>query len=385
MVLTPSESAAARLRESSPAVAALGDAWIVGGAVRDALLGRAAGRDLDVVDPVDGVERARDLQRRLGGELTVHDRFGTATVAGDGWTVDVATARAEHYPRPGALPEVRVPAPLTEDLVRRDFTVNAIALRADGELLAFPGALEDLEAGRLAILHPSSFEDDPTRLFRLARYAARLGFVVDHETEGLARAAFAGHAPQTAGPARIGREVLLLLGEEPEVAIRGLELLRALGATGFRVDRDLLRTAVALLPAGHPHVALLLAAAVGGVPEGWHVENPAPVLDAAREPAGLAQDMREAERPSALHRLLRHRTPEAIALAGATGAERQARLWLETLRDARLEIGGADLVAAGIEAGPEIGRRLEAALARRLDEGLSGREAQLAAALDADA
>ena len=383
MVLTPSDQAAALLADASPAVAALGDAWVVGGAVRDALLGRADGRDLDVVDPVDGVERARDLQRRFGGVLTVHDRFGTASLEADGWRIDVTTARAERYPRPGALPEVTVPAPLTEDLMRRDFTVNAIALRADGELLEFPGALDDLAARRLHVLHPTSFADDPTRLFRLARYAARLGFGVDPSTEELARAAFAAGAPETAGPARIGNEVLLLLAEEPEVAIRGLELLRSLGATGLDVDRELLRRAVELLPEGHPHAPVLLAAVCGGVPDGWHVENPGPVTDAASDPHALAAQMRAAERPSLLHALLRRRTPEAIALAGAHGAEIPARLWRDELSGVKLEIGGADLVAAGIAPGPEIGRRLDAALARKLDEAITGREAELEAALDA--
>jgi tRNA nucleotidyltransferase (CCA-adding enzyme) len=384
MVLTPTDIAAARLRAASPVVDALGDAWIVGGAVRDALLGHPAGKDLDVVDPVDGVARARELQHRAGGRLTVHDRFGTATLACDGWSVDVATARAERYPHPGSLPDVTVPAPLTEDLMRRDFTVNAIAMRPDGEVLAFPGALDDLVTRRLHVLHPHSFEHDPTRLYRLARYAERLGFHVDPDTEAMARAAFAARAPDTAGPARIGNEVLLLLAEEPAVALRGLDLLHAWGATGLDGDIEVARRAVALLPEGRPHAPLLLAALVGGVPEGWHVESPGPVLDAARDPAGLAAAMRDAERLSDLYRLLRRRPPEAIALAGAVGAENQARVWRDVLRGAKLEIGGDDLIAAGIAAGPEIGRRLDAALARKLDEGIAGREAELAAALEAD-
>ena len=490
MVLA-TEAALEHLRAASPVVPVLGDAWIVGGAVRDALLGRPAGKDLDAVDPQDGVARAQALRRQLGGELTVHDRFGTATVTGDGWSVDLATARAEVYERPGALPTVTVPAPLEQDLLRRDFTVNAIALRPDGELRAAPGALDDLAAGRLRILHDASFVDDPTRLYRLARYAARLGFAVEERTERLARAAFASDAPATAGAARVGNEMLLLLGEEPDVALRALGILRSLGGIEpFHLG--LLRRAVALLPArevliaalyggvpegwhvAHPgpvldaardpaglaaemravsrpselyrllrhrspeavalagahgaewearewldelrHVRLeiggndliergiapfhlgllrralellpspsvLLAALYGGVPAGWHVAQPGPVLDAARDPEGLAAEMRAAERPSELFRLLRRRSAEAVALAGARGAEEQARLWRDSLRHARLSIGGDDLVAAGVPVGPEIGLRLDAALARKLDEGLVGRDAELAAALGAD-
>ena len=120
------------------------------------------------------------------------------------------------------------------------------------------------------------------------------------------------------------------------------------------------------------------------IPDGWHVENPAAVLDAAAYPKGLAREMRQAERLSDLHRLLRRRAPEAIALAGAHGAENQARVWLDVLSTVKLEIGGDDLIAAGIAPGPEIGLRLDAALRRRLDEGVTGREAELAAALEAD-
>ena len=118
----------------------------VGGAVRDALIGREP-RDLDLV--VDGDAEA--VARRLGAGAVTHDRFGTATAAGD---VNIAGTRRERYERPGALPEVELGVPLEEDLARRDFTVNAIAVRlADGALEAVPGALEDLAARRLRALH----------------------------------------------------------------------------------------------------------------------------------------------------------------------------------------------------------------------------------------
>lgn len=188
--------------------------------------------------------------------------------------------------------------------------------------------------------------------------------------------------PATAGPARIGNEMLLLLGEDVEVAIAGLALLGALGGPRYDVDPAVLRRAVALLPADRPHAPLLLAAVAGGVPEGWHVANPGPVLDAARDPASHAEAMRAADRPSALHALLRRRSAEAIALAGAHGVEHVARRWFDELSRVRLEIGGEDLIRAGVEPGPEMGRRLEAALARKLDEGLEGRDAELAAALE---
>ena len=364
---------------------------VVGGAVRDLLLGRTP-RDLDLVAESDGVGVAHELARRLEARPLVHDRFGTATVDGAG--LNVATARAESYPRPGALPEVRAGS-LEEDMARRDFAVNAIAVgvSADrrGAVTAATGALDDLAARRLRVLHDASFADDPTRLVRLARYAARLGFAVDERTVALARDAFASGAPETAGRARMGAELLLALREpDPVAALLALRRLAGDAALdpGLDVDEGLLRRAGELLP-GDPLVLLAamtrrvererLAAWLGDV----HLREAAAVLDAASDPDALAHAMREAARPSDLWRLLRGRSPQAVALAGALGAEEQARRWLGGLRDVRLEIGGEDLLAAGVPQGPEVGARLDAALARKLDEGLESREAELAAALEA--
>ncbi len=371
----------------------IGGIHVVGGAVRDLLLGRSP-RDLDLVAEAEGPAVAAELARRLGApEPVVHSRFGTASVEGAG--LNVATARAESYPTPGALPVVR-PGTLEEDMARRDFTANAIAVgvSADrrGTVHAAPGAPGDLAARRLRVLHEASFVDDPTRLVRLARYAARLGFEIDGRTAQLARAAFASGAPATAGRARMGHELLLALREpDPVAALAALRSLAGDAALdpGLEIDEELLRRATTLLP-GDPLV--LLAAAAHGVQaavlRAWladvHLADAGPVLDAARDPGGLAAAMRDARRPSELWQLLRERTPQAAALAGAHGAEEEARRWLDELRGVRLAIGGADLLAAGVPEGPEVGRRLEAALARKLDEGLATREEELAAALAAE-
>src|SRR4051794_32995335 len=149
---------------------------VVGGAVRDALLGRVP-RELDLVVEGDAVAVARRAAARMNGDVTVHERFGTATVRADGYEFDVAAARTETYPRPGALPDVVLGATIAQDLGRRDFTVNAMAVRlADGALTEWPGARADLEAGVLRVLHERSFADDPTRMLRLVRYPPRRGF-----------------------------------------------------------------------------------------------------------------------------------------------------------------------------------------------------------------
>ena len=183
--------------------------FLVGGAVRDLLLGRQRA-DVDVAVVGDPLP----IARRLGGEARVHERFGTATVRVNGIHIDLARTRAESYPAPGALPSVR-DAPLHEDLARRDFSVNAMAVPLGGtpELVDPHGGLPDLSAHLLRVLHPSSFVDDPTRAIRAARYAARLGLRVEPETEELLRATDLGAVSRERIEAELRR-----LATEPEPA-----------------------------------------------------------------------------------------------------------------------------------------------------------------------
>ena len=182
----------------------------------------------------------------------MHDRFGTAVVRSQAATFDVVTARTETYAEPGALPDVRPGATIEEDLGRRDFTVNAIALRiADGALAEWPGARADLGAGVLRVLHERSFEDDPTRLLRMARYGARLGFEPDPDTDALAAAA----TVETVSGGRLGSELRLLLREPQPAALLALErhgLGRAVVHPAFRVDARLVTAALGPVPARRP-------------------------------------------------------------------------------------------------------------------------------------
>jgi tRNA nucleotidyltransferase (CCA-adding enzyme) len=367
------------------ALAGVPDLWVVGGAVRDALLGRDP-RDLDLVVEGDAAEVAR----RLGEEPLVHERFGTATAGG---AVNVAAARRERYAQPGALPDVELGAPIAEDLARRDFTVNAIAVRlADGQLEAFPGALEDLASHRLRALHERSFVDDPTRLLRLIRYAARLRFQIEEATRAWAFAAIEGGALATVTRARLGAELRLLLDEPMPSAICGLEAFGIGPALlpGFGVDPDLVERAQRLTPDDGREDLVALAAccldasatALAAQLDGF--ELPArerdTVVAAATRARPLAPVLGGMEAPSAIWTLLRRETPETVALAGGIGAAEPARRWLEELRHAKLAISGDDLLAAGLE-GPAIGRALDHATAAMLDGEADGREAQLAAAL----
>jgi tRNA nucleotidyltransferase (CCA-adding enzyme) len=378
------------LPAAAPVADVLPHAWVVGGAVRDLLLDGRAAVDLDLIIEGDAMAAAEQLAAALGGALTVHDRFGTASVAVGGHVYDLATARAESYARPGALPEVR-PGTLEEDLLRRDFTVNAIAVSFDGRMAAAPGAFDDLEARKLRVLHERSFLDDPTRLLRLVRYATRLGFEVEEGTAALASAAVANGALTTVTPTRIGSELRLLL-REPS-AIDGLAWVARwpLGVP-LAFDRTLAERALSLLSADGRADLLLLGSACRSV-------EPAALaawLDAlgflARERdtvVGVAQAdgiegrLAGAGRPSEIAAVARGLPVEAVALAGALGAEAQAHAWIDNLRHVSLDVDGTDLLAAGVPQGAAVGRALAAALDARLDGAAPDRDAQLAVALAA--
>jgi tRNA nucleotidyltransferase (CCA-adding enzyme) len=361
---TPEELEAA-LRATLPQIVELRAAaqgsplFLVGGAVRDLLLGRARG-DVDVVIEGD----AAAVAARLGGEVVEHERFATARADVGGLEVDLASARTETYAHPGALPEVR-PATLAEDLARRDFTINAMALPLQGrtELIDPHGGAADLDAGLLRVLHSDSFRDDPTRALRAARYAARFGFALEEETEALL-----GEADlSTVSRDRIQAE-LRKIAAEPAAA-RASELIRAWGLLELREDAPELIAKLDLLLQRPPWSEV--------------VAREDAVL-AALTPPGAERELAEARprRPSEAVELARGRPPAELALAREMGAE-----WLDPYvqewRSVVLEIDGRDLIAAGVAEGPAVGRGLATALRRKLDGEIDGREQELAAALDA--
>lgn len=200
---------------------------LVGGCVRDMMLSRDP-YDWDVMVEGDIGRLLKEGEVRFRVSKTVrHPAFLTATLHfEDGTLLDVVTARRETYPRPAALPDVR-PAPLADDFRRRDFTVNAMALLITpgrwGELLDPLGGRRDLAAGLIRILHDESFDDDPTRIFRAARYAGRYGWAVEPDTLDRLRAAVKRERPSLLSAARRRNELVHLL-EEPSCA-RAMELL----------------------------------------------------------------------------------------------------------------------------------------------------------------
>jgi tRNA nucleotidyltransferase (CCA-adding enzyme) len=195
--------------------------YVVGGFVRDLLLGKPV-NDLDVIVEGNAIKLGRFLVKKFGGKLTTHDKFHTAiwhlppTFDFQPLTLDLITARKETYQHPGALPTIQ-PSTIDDDLRRRDFTINAMAVRLDGnhfgELLDPLIGQADLENGLIRVLHPRSFIDDPTRIFRAIRYEQRYGFSIEPETLGFIDQESLTVISRLSGE-RIRHELDLIFGEE---------------------------------------------------------------------------------------------------------------------------------------------------------------------------
>lgn len=191
-------------------------AYLVGGYIRDITLGTKP-FDIDIVVEGDGISAARQLNRKLKGNLTLYPQFGTASIMLKNKRVDLASARLESYPTPGKLPHI-YPSSIINDLNRRDFTINAIAMSISkenfGEIYDPFNGLQDIKKGLIRILHKKSFIDDPTRIFRALRYKNRFGFRIEPETEKLMKSAIAKNLINHLSGKRLLNELQLILAEE---------------------------------------------------------------------------------------------------------------------------------------------------------------------------
>jgi tRNA nucleotidyltransferase (CCA-adding enzyme) len=358
--------------------------YLVGGTVRDLMLGR---RFVDVDLAVDG--ETLELAASIGSAQPLSEsRFSTLSVSRDGVRYDIARTRSERYARPGALPEV-MPAPIATDLLRRDFTINALALAMTGAeagtLLAAPGALDDLGRRELAVLHDASFEDDPTRLLRIARYSARLDFAIAPHTRRLASEAVADGALHTISGTRIGNELRLLATEPDPVA--AFEAVAALGLP-WDIDAPIARAALEALPAdGRPDL-LVLALVLGSNEQlideldrlAFTATDRDAIAEAARAP-DLARRLADVHTRSEIARTVGTAGIETVALASSQGSPSQSRTWLRDLRHLSLKITGQDLIENGVPEGPAIGRALANAKDALMDGTASDRDSQLRVAL----
>jgi tRNA nucleotidyltransferase (CCA-adding enzyme) len=397
-----------RLRAIAEVVAARApdapDVFVVGGTVRDVLLGEERGDDIDLAVEGDAIEFAYLLAAALGGHATPHRKFGTAVVSGgDEGHVDVVTTRRESYDAPGALPTVEH-AELAHDLHRRDFTINAMAasLGPEGLGAIFDpyGGRADLEGGVVRVLHDASFVDDPTRILRGITYEARFGFRFDEHTEALARACIAsGHVGDLAS-SRLRDELVDLL--EDQHAADGIRRLGELGADRaiqqqLRGDEDaavLFTRAVRLreelgvdVPVWRLGIATLARRLTPDEAYGWLGPLKVRRRDVDRIVGAVVVAPRIVEQlrsgpvdPADVVALADPFAPDAPLMALALDDRAELREYFARLRDVQLEIGGGDLIAMGLPESPRIGEILGEVRRRKLNGELAGREAELAAA-----
>jgi len=381
-------------------------AYVVGGLVRDAWLGRTPARhDLDVAIEGDALMVARALADARGGTLVEHERFLTASVGlPDGGRVDLVTARTERYEGEGSLPHV-LPASIGQDLRRRDFSVNAMAAELGSGALALLdplGGAADVAQRTLRVLHPLSFVEDPTRIFRAARYAARLGFTLDAWSVRVRALALERTPYAELSPARIVAELERILADaEPAKALAALaragafrlldprhrvgratlaRLTRVPATLAWARARDLaapgLELVAAALAAGQPRevgTVVLRRLGLAGAP----LERVRAALDGTDT---LAARLQAARRASEAARLARASSPTALAWLHLEGdAPARARLERRLLPagQGRPELGGDAVIALGVARGPDVARVLGALRDARLDGEIRDRQGEI--------
>ncbi|HAW50618.1 TPA: hypothetical protein DCX16_06690 [bacterium] len=217
--------------------------YVIGGFVRDIIIGEIH-RSLDLLIVGDGVEFAKRFSSLFPkSHIALHHRFKTANITlEDGTQIDIATSRSETYKRPGALPDVKA-ASLKKDLKRRDFTINTLAVlinkKYKGRLVDIFSGMDDIKERKIRILHPKSFIDDPTRIFRAIRFESRLGFRMDTETEKMAKESINMNALSHISRERIRNELFFILSDErPQRALVRLKELGVLSTIYPRLSVD---------------------------------------------------------------------------------------------------------------------------------------------------
>jgi tRNA nucleotidyltransferase (CCA-adding enzyme) len=397
--------------------------YLVGGLVRDLLLGRP-NADVDIAIEGSGIEFAHRLAEELGGRVRAHEKFQTAVVllppeataeapawllpAHEPFHIDVATTRTEFYEYPAALPRVEH-ASIRQDLFRRDFTINAMAVSLKGEhfgaVLDFFGGLRDLDRRIVRVLHNLSFIEDPTRIFRAIRYENRYGFRMDEQTRALARGCVDMHLVGDLSSARLRDELVAILSERdvewsllrlhelgvakqvhPKLATgeRTVELVRRL--TGLVRELGLgdevltwrLRLAAIARNMSHEELfiwleKLKLKHSDAEVVRKSVVLGPR-VIEQLADPALSDWEVFEL--------LSRIPTESTVLSLARSEDEVAARLrdYVTRLRMRRPALTGADILALGARQGPEVGRVLRELQRLRVEGRVETREQELSAA-----
>ena len=360
--------------------------WLVGGSVRDALLGRPV-LDLDITSETSAATLGPVLARDLHGSVSARSQFDTIKLRIDGRSLDLATARSERYAHPGALPTVSA-AGVTADLARRDFSVNAMAVslapESFGEILDTQHGLDDLRSGTIRVLHGASFQDDATRVLRAVRYATRLGFTIDRATSNRLRRDLAFVA--TVSAPRIRREIERALNEP--LAARVLLAMARHGVLGAihpsLAGRD---TQVALGRAARGKLSGL--AVLGALVYALQAEQATAVtkrIDMTSRQAAVARNVhliRDGShslanaRPSEVDQAVGGAPLAAIEACAAVSADQSVRpalrRYLKRIRSLQMPLNGHAIRSLGITDGPVIGAMLADVRSAALDGNIRSR------------
>ena len=382
--------------------------YLVGGTVRDLLLGRSR-TDIDLALEGDGMGFAARLARASGARSTPNARFLTATVEmPEGHSLDVATARSETYERPGALPRV-ASATMDVDLARRDFTINAMAVslngRSFGELVDPFEGRSDLRKKRVRILHDRSFIDDPTRLFRAVRFEQRLRFRLEHGTERRFREAVAGGMiGNLSGPRLLEQLKLVCFEPDPWLVfnrLEGLEVLRAIHPA-LGSDEGLKTLVREISPSGGPASPagdgwwILYLVALFGPHRAETLQGVVDRLKPNRRLRKAIEDMSrwsvveravasgEIDTPADFFRAVRSISEDTMLFVTLThpdeGMRKRCESYYHQHRHMRLSIDGGTLKDLGIAEGPAYGRILDEVLMMKINGEIGTEEEERRAA-----
>ncbi len=371
--------------------------YLVGGVVRDLLLGQT-NFDLDLVVEGNAIELAQQLAKINQGEITTHPRFNTAKLQWDKWSVDLATARSETYAKPGTLPSVK-PSSISNDLFRRDFTINAMAIELGpshyGELIDRYGGRDDLEHKLIRVLHEKNFTDDATRIWRGLRYEQRLDFQLEATTLKLLKRDIS--MLDTISGDRIRYELECILKEErPEKVLRRAEelgvlpkLSPTLKGNGWLAEKFEQARQISYL--NLPPVGLYLAILACRLTD----EEVEQFMAKLRLPKSLAQTLRDTINlkaklpsladpelsPSGIYRFLHDHSLQAVIanslVCDSPTARQHIQLFLDKLRYVKPALTGNDLQKMGIAPGPRMKEILQHLHEARLDGKITNKEREV--------
>ncbi|MCY4580932.1 MAG: CCA tRNA nucleotidyltransferase [Chloroflexi bacterium] len=368
--------------------------YLVGGAVRDALLGLpVADIDITVVGMTSGLPRG--VARALNGRVVAHSQFNTFAINAAGRHIDLAMARHESYTQPGALPTV-VPGTIQQDLARRDFTINAMAVSIStgsfGDLLDPFQGQADLEAGKVRVLHDESFRDDATRILRAARYAVRLGIELEAHTEQILRrdASYL----DTISPSRLRDEYMRVLREGR--AVSTIEMLHTLGALrpvhpALTLSGEMLAALRRAEQTTHADTHLIYLCLLSHSLSQSERQSliirlalSSDQAEAINDTGFVADRIPELEQElsrSEIYLCLREFSEASILacalISNDSAASQSMMLLLDELRHIRTTLNGNDLVALGVPQGPRVGVLLHELLVARIDNEVKTRQDEI--------